>query len=98
MPGQKTIELVRLLAGSTVSSLMATNLTALVLSPALTLVKGQLWKFDTRCIQIGHVGKHLVEHRGVSLERPQQRAPKRMIAIKELQKFLTANKAVLVAN
>jgi hypothetical protein len=77
---------------------MATNPTAPVLSPAPALVKGQLWKFDTRCIQIGHVGKHLVEHRGVSIERPQQRAPKRMIAIKELQKFLTANDAVLVAN
>ena len=77
---------------------MATNPIVSVLSPAPALVKGQLWKFDTRCIQIGHVGKHLVEHRGVSLERPQQRAPKRMIAIKELQQFLTANAAVLVGN
>ena len=77
---------------------MPINPTVPVLSTALVLVKGQLWKFDTRCIQIGHVGKHLVEHRGVSLERPQQRAPKRMIAIKELQKFLTANDAVLVGN
>lgn len=75
---------------------MATNLTVPILSTAPALVKGQLWKFDTRCIQIGHVGKHLVEHRGVSLERPQQRAPKRMIAIKELQKFLAANDAVLM--
>ena len=77
---------------------MATNPIRSVLAPTPALVEGQLWKFDTRCIQIGHVGKHLVEHRGVSLERPQQRAPKRMIAIKELQQFLTANAAVLVAN
>ncbi len=77
---------------------MATKPTAPVLPPAPALVKGQLWKFDTRCIQIGHVGKHLVEHRGVSLERPQQRAPKRMIAITELQKFLAANDAMLVGN
>jgi len=77
---------------------MATKPTVPVLPPAPALVKGQLWKFDTRCIQIGHVGKHLVEHRGVSLERPQQRAPKRMIAITELQKFLAANDAMLVGN
>ena len=75
---------------------MAINPTDSVLSLAPALVKGQFWKFDTRCIQIGHVGKHLVEHRGVLLERPQQRAPKRMIAIKELQKFLAANDAVLM--
>ena len=77
---------------------MATNPTVPVLALVPALVKGQLWKFDTRCIEIGHIGKHLVEHRGVSLERPQQRAPKRMIAIKELQKFLAANDAVLVGN
>lgn len=77
---------------------MATNPTVSVLAPAPALVKGQLWKFDTRCIQIGHVGKHLVEHRGVSIERPHQRAPKRLVAITELQKFLAANDAVLVGN
>ncbi len=77
---------------------MTTNPIVPVLPPAPALVKGQLWKFDTRCIQIGHVGKHLVEHRGVSVERPQQRAPKRLMAIKELQKFLAANDAVLVGN
>lgn len=64
----------------------------------MVLVKGQMWKFDTRCIRIGHVGKHLVEHQGISLEHPNARAPKRMIAIRELQQFLAANRAVLVIN
>jgi hypothetical protein len=77
---------------------MMTNPTVPVHAPAPALVEGQLWKFDTRCIRIGHVGKHLVEHRGVSVERPNQRAPKRLIAIVELQKFLAANEAVLLAH
>jgi hypothetical protein len=68
------------------------------LAPAPAFVKGQLWKFDTRCIRIEHVGKHLVEHRGVSLEHSPSRAPRRMMAIKELQRFLTENAAVLVGN
>ena len=75
---------------------MLRNPIAPVLSPAVVFVKGQMWKFDTRCIRIEHVGKHLVEHRGISLEHPQARAPKRMMAIRELQQFLTANDAVLV--
>ena len=69
---------------------------ALVLVPAF--VKGQLWKFDTRCIRIEHVGKLLVEHRGVTLDPKPLRSPKRMMSIKDLQQFLTANHAVLVVN
>ena len=67
--------------------------------PAVTppaFIKGQLWKFGERCIRIEHVGKLLVEHRGVSLEHKRP-AFKRMIGIKELQQFLKANDAVLMA-
>ena len=66
--------------------------------PALVFVKGQLWKFDTRCIRIEHVGKLLVEHRGVTLDPKPMRSPKRMMAIRELQEFLAANHAELVVN
>ena len=69
-----------------------------VLAPAHAFVKGQLWKFDTRCIRIEHVGKLLVEHRGVTLDPKPMRSPKRMMAIRELQQFLMANHAVLVVN
>lgn len=62
------------------------------------LVKGQVWKFDTRCIRIEHVGKLLVEHRGVSLENEAARSPRRMMPLQELQRFLTANAAVLVGS
>jgi hypothetical protein len=59
-------------------------------------IKGQFWKFGEHCVRIEHVGKILVEHRGVSLERHRNVTPKRMTAIKELQKFLKTNCAVLM--
>ena len=60
-------------------------------------IKGQLWKFGERCIRIEHVGKLLVEHRGVSLENKRP-AFKRMVGIKELQQFLKEHDAVLMVN
>jgi hypothetical protein len=65
-------------------------------SPAF--IKGQLWKVGERCIQIGHVGKFLVEHRGVSLDQKRPLGMKRMGSIKDLQTFFKANDAVLMAN
>jgi hypothetical protein len=62
------------------------------------LIKGQLWQFDARCIQIGHVGRLLVEHRGVSLSKHRCEGRVSMTAIKDLQKCLTAKHAVLLAN
>ena len=62
------------------------------------LIKGQLWKYGERCIRIEHVGKMLVEHRGVSLETRHNVSTKRMGSIRELQMFITANNAVLLAN
>jgi hypothetical protein len=62
-------------------------------------VKGQLWQlFDTRFVQIGHVGRLLVHHRTIvpSLKRSISRET--LSSIKELQQTLTANKAVLVEN
>ena len=77
---------------------MSNKPSASALVPGPAFVKGQLWKFDTRCIRIEHVGKLLVEHRGVTLDPKPLRSPKRMMSIKDLQQFLTANHAVLVVN
>jgi hypothetical protein len=66
--------------------------------PCPAFIKGQLWKMGERCIQIGHVGKLLVEHRGVSLEKKRPLGFKRMGSIKELQSFLKLNEAVLISN
>jgi len=64
---------------------------------AHSFVKGQLWKYGERCLRIEHVGKRLVEHRGVSLETNRNLSTKRMANMKELQTFLTTNNAVLMA-
>ncbi len=61
----------------------------------VVFVNGQHWKFGTQCIRIGHVGKLLVEHRGISLEVKRAPGPKRWIAIKELQQFMADNQGVL---
>ena len=69
-------------------------------APDVTLpsfIKGQLWKFGERCIRIEHVGKLLVEHRGISLDHKRP-GSKRMVGIRELQQFLKANDAVLMVN
>jgi hypothetical protein len=66
-------------------------------SPATpTLLKGQVWQFATRFIRIGHVGRHLVEHRAVTPLRKRIITPVTISAIREVQQFLTTNKAVLV--
>lgn len=63
-----------------------------------SFIKGQMWRFGERCIRIEHVGKLLVEHRGVSLDDKRPPTFKRMVSIKELQAFLKENDAVLMAN
>jgi hypothetical protein len=66
-------------------------------SPVLpTLFKGQIWQCDARLIRIMHVGRHLVEHRAVNRLRKQPITPVSISAIREVQQFLAANKAVLV--
>jgi hypothetical protein len=60
-------------------------------------IKGQLWKYGDRCLRIEHVGKLLVEHRGVSLETKRNVSFKRMANMKELRTFLTDHNAVLMA-
>ena len=79
-----------------VSGMLKTPAESVVSPPAF--IKGQLWKMGERCIQIMHVGKLLVEHRGVSLEKNRPLGSKRMGSIKELQTFLKANEAVLISN
>ncbi|HWN94090.1 MAG TPA: hypothetical protein VNT99_03580 [Methylomirabilota bacterium] len=66
--------------------------------PIPAFIKGQLWKVGERCIQIGDVGKLLVEHRGMSLDQKRGLSFKRMGSIKELQKFFKVNDAVLMAD
>jgi hypothetical protein len=70
------------------------------LLPTPAFIKGQLWQLlDTdRFIQIGHVGRLLVHHRTVvpSLKRSISRET--LSSVKDLQRFLTTNKAVLVKN
>jgi hypothetical protein len=67
-------------------------------TPAPALIKGQLWQLidTTRFVQIGHVGRLLVHHRTVvpSLRRSLSRQT--LTSIKDLQRFLSANQAVLV--
>ena len=68
------------------------------LSPATPFIKGQLWQLidATKFVQIGHVGRLLVHHRTIipSLKRSLSRQT--LTSITDLQRFLTANKAVLV--
>ena len=63
-----------------------------------TFIKGQLWQLidNTKFVQIGHVGRLLVHHRTIipSLRRSLSRQS--ITSIADLQRFLTANKAVLV--
>jgi hypothetical protein len=68
-------------------------------SPALPeFVKGQLWQIDERFVKIGHVGRLLVHHRILLDSFKRSFSRDSIIAIKELQQFLTKNKAVLIEN
>jgi hypothetical protein len=61
-------------------------------------IKGQHWELmDKRLIQIGHVGRVLVHHRIIVpwLKRSMARR-QTLTSVKDLQKFLAANNAVLV--
>jgi hypothetical protein len=67
-------------------------------SPVPVFIKGQLWKVGERCIRIEHVGKRLVEHRGVLLNPNRNASLKRLGSIKDLQTFLKVNDGVLIVN
>jgi len=73
------------------------NSVAPAVALTLVFVKGQLWKFGDRCIQIHHVGKLLVSHRGVALDNKPSRSPIRMMSMRELRDFLVEHRAVLLA-
>ncbi len=66
--------------------------------PSPSFIKGQLWQLidNTKFVQIGHVGRLLVHHRTIipSLRRSLSRQT--LTSITDLQRFLAANKAVLV--
>lgn len=75
------------------------NTSTKLLSPlSPNLLKGQVWQFGTRFITIVRVGRHLVEHRAMTPFRKRFITPVSISAIREVQQFLTANKAVLVEN
>jgi hypothetical protein len=61
------------------------------------LIKGELWQFGARCIQIRHVGRRLVEHRAMSLLKKRCEGQSSLTAIAEFQKWIVDNQAVRVA-
>ena len=69
-------------------------------SPSLTaFVKGQRWQLsDTRLVQIGHVGRLLVHHRTIVPTLKRSMSRESLSSVKDLQKMLAANNAVLVEN
>lgn len=66
-------------------------------SPSFFFAKGQRWKIGERFIRIGYVGRLLVHHRN---EDPARKRLSResLTAIKSLQQFFKANRAILVTN
>ena len=63
-----------------------------------TFIKGQLWQLidNTKFVQIGHVGRLLVHHRTIIPSLKRSLARQSLTSIADLQRYLTANKAVLV--
>ena len=66
--------------------------------PTPAFIKGQLWQLidTTRFVQIGHVGRLLVHHRIIVPSLKRSLARQTLTSIKDLQRFLTTNQAVLV--
>jgi hypothetical protein len=64
--------------------------------PSPELVKGQLWQFGGRCIEIRHVGLRLVQHRAMSLLKKRSQGQVCITAITEVQKWIVQNHAVRV--
>jgi hypothetical protein len=68
-------------------------------TPEFAFAKGQLWQLpDERLIKIGHVGRLLIHHRTVVPTLKRSMSREILSSVKELEQFLTANKAVLVEN
>jgi hypothetical protein len=68
-------------------------------SPTPAFIKGQMWQLlDTRFIKIGHVGRLLVHHRTVIPEFKRSMSRETLSSVKDLQKFMAENRAVLVEN
>ena len=62
-------------------------------SPVFT--KGQLWKTDNGYIQIGHIGKRLIDYRMMK-EQEQRLARTQTTAIDTLSSYLKDNAVVLM--
>jgi hypothetical protein len=65
------------------------------LAPALSLVKGQLWKTEKGHVEIMEVGKTLTHYR---LFQNQKRVPTSLGRIQMVQDYLKTNQAKLVKN
>jgi len=55
---------------------------------------GQIWEVENSCLQIGQVGKTLVHYK--RYKGKSRGVPTSLSGIKDLEKYLIANKAVLV--
>ena len=69
-------------------------------SVSVSFVKGQRWQLAdaTRLVQIGHVGRLLVHHRTIVPTAKRSISRESISSVKDLQKMLADNKAVLVEN
>jgi hypothetical protein len=84
---------------SAVQKRSKTPATSSLPTPEVAFVKGQLWQLpDERFLKIGHVGRLLVHHRTVVPALKRSISRETLSSVKELEQFLTANKAVLVEN
>ena len=69
--------------------------------PAPPLKEGQVWTLKDKCLEVKRVGKHLVEflitQEGTTPPQKHLRLRKQLESIVVVQRFLLANKAVMVA-
>ena len=61
--------------------------------PLKPLVTGQIWRMEDSHLHVDLVGKHLVHYKLIKHEA--KRTPMSLSSIKEVQQYLTDNKAVL---
>ena len=64
------------------------------LSPLHPLQVGHVWELRDSFLRIGEVGKRLVHYRQYKGKEP--RGPSSLSSKRDLEKFLTVNKAILV--
>ena len=63
-------------------------------NPAAPLTTGQVWRMEDSHLHVDLVGKHLVHYK--LIKRDAKRTPMSLSNKKSVEKYLKANKAVLV--